>query len=155
MVQDTPYDFTTLLMVASNVIVSNIQNRLDKIGFADIRPAHGFVFLRLSHGGATGQELAQYLDISKQATSQLVEYLEQRGYVRRQPSAEDARNKIVELTDKGWQCIEATETVLKGLQAEWSALLGQERLETLQQDLQKIVLSANGGTMPNKLSPTP
>ncbi len=153
MAQQDAYDFVTLLMVSSRVIINKIQSELNEKGYSDVRPAHGFIFMRLSHGAATGQDLAEYLDISKQAASQMIEYLEKQGYVQRQPLPSDTRNKLVILTDKGWRCIATTEVILRQLQKDWTNLLGPERLETMHQDLQTIVQNANEGVMPNKLRP--
>ncbi|MFY1692146.1 MarR family transcriptional regulator [Plantactinospora sp. WMMB782] len=46
---------------------------------------HGLVFQALRGGGATGTELADRLGVTKQAAGQIVDDLERRGYLRREP----------------------------------------------------------------------
>jgi len=119
-----------------------------------VRPAHGFAFHRLTPNGATGNELAEFLDITKQAASEMVDYLEQHGYVVRLPHPTDRRGKIVTLTDRGWSCIRETEAILSQLEAQWTAIIGANRMEELRTDLRQLVMVANGGTLPQKFRPT-
>lgn len=46
------------------------------LGYDDVRPAPGFAFQRIAPHSATGNELAEFLDITKQAASEMVDYLE-------------------------------------------------------------------------------
>ena len=75
--------------------------RLGEAGLSDIRPAYGFAFSRLAPDGATGQQLAVHLGVTRSAASQLVDEMEERGYVRRQPHPTDRRGKLVVLTGQG------------------------------------------------------
>jgi DNA-binding MarR family transcriptional regulator len=112
---------------------------LDKLGFGDVRPAHGFAFQRLTPNGATGIELAEHLGITKQAATLMVDYLEEHGYVRREPHPTDRRGKLIRLTDRGWACIHATETLFTSIERRWRDLLGERGMETLRADLRTIV----------------
>ncbi len=91
-----------LVLRAAAQIVDGIQHGLAERGFADVRPAHGFVFVRISAGDATVVEVAHHLGVSKQAASQLVEQLVQRGYVSRQADPSDGRSRLLRLTELGW-----------------------------------------------------
>ncbi len=52
-------------------------------------------------------DVADYLGVTKQAASQLVEQLVQRGYVVREADPGDARSRILKLTERGWACTRA------------------------------------------------
>ncbi len=106
------YELTLLLMLGSRTMIDTLHKRLAALGYDDIRPAHGFAFQRLAPNGATGNELAEFLDITKQAASEMVDYLERHSYVVRQPHPTDRRGKIITLTERGWSCIRETEAIL-------------------------------------------
>jgi DNA-binding MarR family transcriptional regulator len=148
------YDLTLLLGLGFRTVIDDLHKHLAALGYGDVRPAHGFAFHRLAPNGATGNELAEFLDITKQAASEMVDYLEQRGYVVRLPHPADRRGKIVTLTDRGWSCIRETEAFLSHLEAQWAAIIGAERMEELRADLRQLITAANGGTFPQKFRPT-
>jgi DNA-binding MarR family transcriptional regulator len=155
MMESAPsYDLALLLLLGSRTMIDNLHKHLAVLGYDDVRPAHGFAFHRLAPDGATGNELAEFLDITKQAASEMVDYLEQHGYVVRQPHPTDRRGKIVTLTDRGWNCIRETEAILSRMEAQWTAIIGAKRMEELQADLRQLVTVANDGTLPQKFRPT-
>ena len=64
------------LLAASRALVDGVSAGVSARGFGDVRPAHGFAFARLSSGGATITQLAEHLDVTRQAAAQLVDELE-------------------------------------------------------------------------------
>nr|BFE69386.1 MarR family winged helix-turn-helix transcriptional regulator [Actinoplanes digitatis] len=107
-------------------------------GFDDLRPAHGFAFVRLSGDGATVGQLAEHLNVTKQAASQMIEELVTKGYVTRRPHPDDARARLVVLTPKGWACTRAADEAATELLRPWAAALGPERLAALRADLARL-----------------
>ena len=148
------YELTLLLLLGSRTMIDLLHKHLAERGYDDVRPAHGFAFHRLAPGGATGNELADFLDITKQAASEMVDYLEQRGYVVRQPHPTDRRGKIVTLTQRGWSCIGETEAILSHLEEQLATIIGTKHMGELKMDLRQLVIVANGGTLPQKFRPT-
>lgn len=147
------YELIILLAQAFRVLTDELHLRLAKLGYDDVRPAHGFVFQLISHNGATVNEVAEHLGITKQAASQMLDYLEQRGYILRQPNFKDLRGKLVTLTDKGWGCIHATEAIFAELQNGWGENIGAERLEQLRLDLRQLIMLAHNNSLPSGLRP--
>ena len=148
------YELTLLLLLGSRTMIDTLHKQLAARGYDDVRPAHGFVFHRLAPDGATGNELAEFLDMTKQAASEMVDYLEQHGYVVRQPHPTDRRGKIVTLTERGRSCIRETEAILSHLEGRWATIIGAKRMEELKIDLRQLVTVANGGFLPQKFRPT-
>ncbi|MBA3945422.1 MAG: winged helix DNA-binding protein [Herpetosiphonaceae bacterium] len=148
------YDLMLLLGLGFRTVIDHLHGQLATLGYDDVRPAHGFAFQRLAPDGATGNELADFLDITKQAASEMVDYLEQHGYVMRQPHPADRRGKIVTLTERGWNCIRETEGILSDLETQWAVIVGAERMEELRADLRQLITVVNGGTLPQKFRPT-
>ncbi len=148
------YDLTFLLALGFRTVIDDLHKHLAALGYDDIRPAHGFAFQRLAPNGATGNEVAEFLDITKQAASEMVDYLEQHGYLKRGPHPTDRRGKIITLTERGWNCIRETEATLTRLEAQWATIIGVQRMEELRTDLRQLVTVANGGSLPLKFRPT-
>jgi DNA-binding MarR family transcriptional regulator len=126
------------LLSASRALVDGISAGVRARGFDDVRPAHGFAFSRLSAGGATITQLAEHLDITRQAAAQLVDELLAKGYVRRQPHPDDARARLITLTDKGWACTRAAEAAIAETVRPWAAALGERRFQALRDDLLRV-----------------
>jgi DNA-binding MarR family transcriptional regulator len=106
---------------------------------ADLRPTHGFVFVRLAPDGATVGEIGEHLGVTKQAASQLVAELVGKGYVRRTPHPADARARLIVLSDRGWACARAADEAAAEAIAGWAAVIGQQRVEALVSDLRRVV----------------
>jgi len=147
------YDLTVLFMLALRAMVDEVHLRLGAAGFDDLRPAHGFAFQRLAAQGATGNELAEHLGITKQAASAMVDYLEEHGYVARQPHPRDGRGKIVVLTRRGWDCIRAAEAIFADVERRLVETVGAERMALLRFDLQRIVTAMDADGRPVRLRP--
>ena len=140
-------DLPVLLLGAARSLVDGIDAGVRARGFTDLRPAHGFAFARLAGGGATVVQLAEHLDVTKQAASQMVEDLVTKGYVERHPHPDDARARLIVLTEKGWACTRAAEEAADEILRPWAAQMGTGRLAALRSDLAKLAT-------PGRLRPT-
>jgi DNA-binding MarR family transcriptional regulator len=126
------------LLAASRALVDGISAGVRGRGFGDVRPAHGFAFARLSAGGATITQLAEHLDVTRQAAAQLVDELVAKGYVERRSHPRDARARLIVLTEKGWACTQAAEAAISDALRSWEKELGPERMLALRDDLLRI-----------------
>jgi DNA-binding MarR family transcriptional regulator len=132
---DDALSFSALVLALCGELVQGIHRRVAEAGFDDLRPAHGFVFARISHGGATTADLAELLGVTKQAAAQLVEELVRKGYVERRLHPSDARARLLALTERGWACTRAADAAAVATVAPWRELLGPERFAALTADL--------------------
>lgn len=108
-------------------------------GFVDLRPAHSPVFRFLSPEGDRVTDLARRAGTTKQAMGYLVEYLIGRGYLERVPDPTDGRAQIVRRTARGWAVNRTAREVVESVQAEWTAAIGQERMDLLLDVLRELV----------------
>jgi DNA-binding MarR family transcriptional regulator len=138
MQQHDPEALAVGLLSVSRALVDGIAAGVRARGFADVRPAHGFAFTRLAPAGATITELAEHLDITRQAAAQLVDELVAKGYVQRSRHPDDGRARLITLTSKGWACTRAAEAAMADTVRPWAAVLGEQRLRALQDDLLRI-----------------
>ncbi len=147
------YELVALLATAWSILVDDLHTELSKMGYDDIRPAHGVAFQLLAPDGATGNELAEHLSVTKQAASQMIDFLEEHGYVARKPHPTDKRGKLVLLTRKGWDCIQAVETILARIEGRWTELLGPEHMKLLHADLQRLINTSESDIVSYRLRP--
>lgn len=131
----------TLVLRASTQVIDGIQEGLAQRGFGDVRPSHGFVFVRVSAGGATVADVADHLGVSKQAASQLVEQLVQRGYLTRRADPADGRARLLALTARGRACTRAAERAAAETTARWEQQIGAPAMRALQSALGAVVVA--------------
>ncbi|MGW0968513.1 MarR family winged helix-turn-helix transcriptional regulator [Streptomyces sp. NPDC002516] len=126
------------LLAAAGELTQRIHEGVVARGFEGLRPAHGFAFARLASDGATVTDVAAHLGVTKQAASQLVEELVRKGYVERWPHPEDARARLVVLTELGWACTRAAEEAAADAVRAWAEVLGEGEMRALRTRLTRI-----------------
>ena len=124
-----------LLRTPNHAVISRIHSGLAHRGFDDLHPAHLTVFQNIEAEGSRTTKLAAKAQMTKQSMGYLVDYLEAHGYVRREPDPEDGRAKLVRMTERGWQVMDAAFAIVDELEAEWAAELGEERFQQLRDAL--------------------
>jgi DNA-binding MarR family transcriptional regulator len=107
-------------------------------GFPDLTPAHLYVFQQPGPDGLRPTELAERMNMTKQATNHLLSGLETRGYIQRVPAPDDGRGKVLRLTDRGRQVVGIMQESSRRLEGEWAERLGNPALEQLRQQLVEL-----------------
>ncbi|MEU6315710.1 MarR family transcriptional regulator [Streptomyces sp. NPDC047014] len=134
-------ELTFLLGLGFQLVLAEFTRRLTEAGQRDLRPVHGMTFQVLGRGGATATELAERLGVTKQAAGQIVDDLEKRGYVRRDPHPEGGRRKLVVLTPAAWEHLSVAGRILHELEAE----LGRGTdLGALRRELGSVIRTLHG-----------
>ncbi|WP_128436895.1 MarR family winged helix-turn-helix transcriptional regulator [Streptomyces cyaneus] len=126
------------LLAVAGELTQRIHDGVVARGFEGVRPAHGFAFARLAPGGATVTDLAVHLGVTKQAASQLVDEIVRKGYAERRPHPDDARARLVVLTELGWACTRAAEEAAADAVRAWSDVLGEGEVRALYGQLVRI-----------------
>lgn len=137
-----------LFAMAFRDLIDDLHGRLVQSGWTDVRSPYGFVLLAARDRPTTVAELTTLLGISKQATSQLVDAMCRSGYVRREPSATDGRQRPVVLTERGQELLTAVERIYHDLDDEWADVIGRKALEGMRQSLTRVLLARNDGRLP-------
>lgn len=128
-----------LVLRAATEVVDGVQAGMAARGYDDLRPAHGFAFARIAAGDTTVVDLAEHLGTTKQAASQLVAGLVERGYVVREPDPRDARARLLRLTASGEACTRAAEEAAAEVVAGWGDVLPGASLGALHAMLRRVV----------------
>ncbi|MER5213389.1 MarR family winged helix-turn-helix transcriptional regulator [Streptomyces sp. NPDC002838] len=126
------------LLAVAGELTQRIHEGVVARGFEGLRPAHGFAFTRLTPDGATVTDLAGHLGVTKQAASQLVDEIVRKGYAERRPHPDDARARLVVLTERGWACTRAAEEAAAEAVEAWVELLGEGEVRALRDQLARI-----------------
>jgi DNA-binding MarR family transcriptional regulator len=132
------YELPLRLLLGFRVLIDALHAELARQGHPDVRPLHGFVFQAIGREGTTAADLGRRLGVSKQAAGKTVDALERMGYVVREPDAQDARRKLIRLTDRGIDCLSRSARIFEQLRAGWAETLGEERLRALEDDLRAV-----------------
>ena len=89
----------------------------------------------LGRDDVTAAELARYLGITKQSTSEVVAVLEHNGIVRRAPHPRDGRARVLLLTDGGRAQLDEGRRHWRQVEDEWTALVGPSSLDEVRRAL--------------------
>ncbi|MFI8322811.1 MarR family winged helix-turn-helix transcriptional regulator [Streptomyces sp. NPDC085529] len=137
---DSPGFLLPLLLFGGfRTLIDRLHARLAEEGHPDMRPAHGFAMQAIGGRGATASEIGRRLGVSKQAAGKTVDRLLALGYAERADDPADARRKLVHLTPRGHDALARSAAVFDELRAEWSTVLGADRVRALEADLRNVV----------------
>jgi DNA-binding MarR family transcriptional regulator len=103
------------------------------------KPSHSAVFAQIGPEGSRLTELARGANMSPQAMGELVDELEELGYVIRRPDPRDRRAKLIMLTPRGHECIAAGMATIEGLEERISSVLGERGHRQLRTMLTKLL----------------
>ncbi|MGW3509218.1 MarR family winged helix-turn-helix transcriptional regulator [Streptomyces sp. NPDC000994] len=126
------------LLAVAGELTQRIHDGVVARGFEGLRPAHGFAFARLAPDGATVTELAAHLGVTKQAASQLVDEIVRKGYAERLPHPEDARARLIVLTERGRACTRAAEESAADAVRAWGEVIGEGEVRALWEQLARL-----------------
>jgi DNA-binding MarR family transcriptional regulator len=103
------------------------------------KPAHSAVFAQIDPDGSRLTDLARRANMSPQAMGELVDELEDMGYVVRRPDPTDRRAKLITLTQKGQDCIAAGTATIDSIEQQLTDLLGVRGRRQLRNLLIKVL----------------
>ena len=119
-----------------------LRGELASAGLPGVAPSHGDVLaLLFMKGEATMHELAAFAHRTKATTTVLVDKLEAMDFVRRAKSGDDARTKVVVLTERGEALKEDFERISSKLVSMVYAPSGKTGGEKLERLLNKVLVS--------------
>lgn len=144
-----PRELNTVVLLRNAFVALNdlVVVELAAAGHGAVRAAHGVVFQHLDETGTTVSALADRAQMTKQAMAELVQHLEQHGYVTRVPDPNDRRAKLVLPTERGREVVDVAQRLVPSIESRLADLLGAERTEQLRGDLQAIREATRSGSL--------
>jgi DNA-binding MarR family transcriptional regulator len=131
-----------LLTELKQAAIDELHRRLAEQGYPEIRDGHGCVFRFIESEGSRLTDLAERSGYTKQAVGEVVVDLEGLGYVERMPDPVDGRAKIIRLTERGREAFAAAMTIFADIERDWAERVGEERMATVREVLEELVLGA-------------
>ncbi len=114
------------------------------IGDANLSPAQVGILMALQrHEPCSGRELADDLDISRSAVTQMLEGLLEQGYVDRQEDSDDRRINSLALSNTGKQLVQELEKIRKQFFDRLTCELDDQELVQLISLNQKLINTLN------------
>ena len=145
----------SLLRHTAQLMVAELVERLAAAGYADVPAAAHPVFENIDREGTRLTELAARADMTHQSMGELIDTLEQRGYVERQADPTDGRARLVHLTARGKQMARVALREIAAIEANWSQAW---RTAGLRADLRAILehspIQANSPATPRRPTKT-
>ncbi|MEO7235673.1 MAG: MarR family transcriptional regulator [Lapillicoccus sp.] len=120
-----------LMFVAYRAMEERILAAVHAAGFTDVTLAQARVFARIGPEGTRLTDLAAQAQVTKQSAGHLVDEMEARGYVTREPDPSDGRARLVTFGPRGREAIPVAMAAEREVEAEWAAHLGPRRAAQL------------------------
>ena len=98
-------------------------------GYGDIRPPHLQIFGNIGWEGRRLTEIASRAELSLSAASELINDLEDLGYVERVPDTRDRRAKLVVPTARGRQALQDAAVRVAEIEHHWGGIVGHDRFD--------------------------
>ena len=117
-----------LLFRASRAEVAETIARLRARGHANVTTGYTSLMANLDTEGTTISALARRAGITRQAASQQLVAIERDGYVARELDPSDGRAWLIRMTPKGRTLLADALDVVAGIEAEYAAAVGEDRL---------------------------
>jgi DNA-binding MarR family transcriptional regulator len=128
-------DLAILIVGAARVIADHLGEAVARAGISDMRATFGYVIRTLAERDRTLTELADLLGVSKQAAIKVVDEMEARGFITREPDATDRRVKLLRLTHKAHVVRRAALGASRRLERDLRRQLGGADVEAMRRAL--------------------
>lgn len=143
-----------LLRVAYNEIATEIGTAVRQVA-PDQRPAHGAIMEQLDfNDGMRLTDLAKGAELTPQSAGELVDQLEELGYVERRPDPDDRRAKRIYRTAKAKRATQAAINAAAQSEEKIKSVLGERGYTQLRNQLADIIEAQGGSAGPPIQKPT-
>jgi DNA-binding MarR family transcriptional regulator len=141
----TPTDFGILLGLAYQRFKTELELTLAEHGYDDIRSAYGYVFRALADGSLKLGELARRLGITDPGMLKIVQEMEVRGYVEREPDPDDRRANRVALAKRGRAALATARRFHASFERQLGETLGSAETAKFRALLERLVSEGDYG----------
>lgn len=141
----------TLLLQVYQSFERELIAALKEGGYPDFRPKHGAVLANIDADGTRLSTLADRAAMSKPSMVELIDELETKGYVEREPDPDDRRAKLIVPTRRGMGTISTAVKAIETLERRFQELLGEQQYRSMRRALGELRSSFG----PKTVSPQP
>jgi DNA-binding MarR family transcriptional regulator len=132
-----------LLLRASRIVNRHVVEGLQARGYSGLRSTHTTLLSNIDLAGSSVTEAAERAGITKQAMGRLAVELEGAGYVRIETDPEDARVRVLRLTEEGNKLMLDSLDVMAELERRYAGIIGTNRLTAILVGLSAFITQAD------------
>ena len=137
-----PTDLGILLGLAYQAFTDELRADLHGRGFTDLGSAYGYVFRALADDGLHLSDVAKRLGMTNQGASKIIDEMQARGYVERQPDPADARAKTLVLAARGRAALAAARRFHAKYERQLRASSNDRDVDALRRSLDLMIINA-------------
>lgn len=116
---------------------------MKRAGFGDLRESHGYLIQHLLREPHSVGQLSKLLGVSQQAVSKTVAELTRSGYLESE-AGDDARVKLISLSPRGQDAVQAARRIRERLERRLLGRLGERRSAALRASLLELLQELGG-----------
>lgn len=124
-----------LLRTAWKGVRDHIDEAVKAAGYVDLNRAHVSLFRHPTLDGMRPTDLADEMQLSKQAINDLLRDLERQGYIRRDVDPADRRSRLIRLTAKGMKLEDTVRLAARDAERQLERELGRDRFHSFREAL--------------------
>jgi DNA-binding MarR family transcriptional regulator len=128
-------DFAVFVVGATRLVTDRLNAAVREAGIDDMRAPFGFVIRALADAPLELTALAERLGVTKQAAIKVVDEMEARGFLTREPHPGDRRAKLLTLTARGHAVRAAALAESHRMEAELRAAVGDADVDAFRRVL--------------------
>lgn len=115
-----------------------LRSRLAQRGWGSVSRSQSLVLTHVANGVTRASRIAENLGVSRQATSQLLAEMVERGLIEIVPDPDDRRAQRVQFAPRSSGIREDAQTILRSLEEEMEQALGLELMTGLRTALDRF-----------------
>ena len=116
---------SALLYATRGTYTAAVHRAQAKLGLVDVPASGEFILNAMEWSGASLESIVKFMGVSKQAVSQSVELLVDRGYLERGRDPSDRRRVTLSLTERGHAAGRAGKAAIEQVDRELQARVGR------------------------------
>ncbi|HTS32734.1 MAG TPA: MarR family transcriptional regulator [Thermoplasmata archaeon] len=116
---------SALLYATRGTYTAAVRRAQAKLGLSDVPASGEFILNAMEWSGAPLESIVKFMGVSKQAVSQSVEMLVDRGYLERGRDPSDRRRVTLSLTERGHAAGRAGQAAIEQVDRELQAAVGR------------------------------
>jgi DNA-binding MarR family transcriptional regulator len=128
----------TLMRTARGAYASSIRAELHAIGVDDLPRNGAFILAGIDTAGGPRHDLPADLGVTKQAVSQLIDTLVNRGYLERSTDPDDRRRIALKLTERGGQVVAAVSRGVEAVDTQLRERVSPEQIRSMRSALRAL-----------------
>ena len=136
----------TLLLRVYQGFERHLIGALRERGHPGFRTKHGGVLANIDASGTRLSTLAERAGITKPSMVELVDELESKGYVRREPDPNDRRAKLIVPTELGMGVISLAREAIGDLEQRFREVLGAQQYDAVRAALAELQRELGSGS---------